>query len=59
MHCWHCLMQAHRQSLHELRTKSSSRRYEVRDPVEERMDTEDSLSYMIQSHEIIDIPDSL
>ena len=40
-------------------SKSSRRRYEQRDPVEERMDTEDSFSYMIQSHEMIDIPASL
>ena len=52
-------MNVHMQSLHEPRTKSPSRRYEQRDPVEERMDTEDSFSYMIQSHEMIDIPASL
>jgi hypothetical protein len=52
-------MNVHRQSLHEPKTKSPSRRYEQRDPVEERMDTEDSFSYMIQSHEMIDITASL
>jgi hypothetical protein len=52
-------MNVHRQSLNEPRTKSPSRRYEQRDHVEERMDTEDSSSYTIQSHEMIDIPSSL
>ena len=46
-------MNVHKQSLHEHRIKPSSRRYEERDPVEERMDTEDSVSYTIQSHEMM------
>ena len=48
-------MNVHKQSLHEHRIKPSSRRYEERDPVEERMDTEDSVSYTIQSHDMMNI----
>jgi hypothetical protein len=40
-------------------SKSSRRRYEKRDPVEERRDTEDTVSYTSLSHEMMNIPVSL
>ena len=56
-------MNAHKQRLHEPRTKSSSTVDVMKNAtvlsVEERMDTEDSVSYMIQSHEMMNMPSSL
>ena len=53
------LMNVHKHSLHEPRTKSPRTRHEERDLVEERRDTEDPVSYTSQSHEMMNIPVSL
>ena len=53
------MMNVHKHSLHEPRTKSPSRRYKKGDPVEERRGTEDPVSYTIQSQEMMNMPASL